>query len=646
MLSYRMVACIGLATLLSGCSSSSNTQTGLFALPIQGLNYKTSSGSGLTDSQGRFHYKEGEDITFSLGDMEITTISARSRVSIEHWLGDSLPTNENQLLTVLDNQATHSEFHQQFNLLYFLANLDNDQDTSNGINVTQWQDKATFSINSNLQITQFALNELPGLLQQYNLNKINLGNFASHLFSLEGISFPFHLLTESKSDSNNDGVFNSQLIYEYNEEAQRTLYTNTDLTNGCVTREDSSEYDDNGKEVITKYINRRWNSNNETCDLIRLTKSEYAYHENGKQTRDYYTQDSNGDGNINLSTLKTQDYDSEGNLIKYQEQKDDDGDGNPDSITTTSYSFRNQGLEKDILITQDTNGDGELNSIYSETQYLDNNGNVIRKEIVRDEDNNPDTPVIKESYIYDYSEDNEYLGYTHLKDSDNDNIIDRRYKITYEYNADGLQISSHSETDYDGDNDGSTAADASSTSGNEYDESGKKIFNFDFYYSNPEKTSGNRQERSYDYDSNGNRTYYQTKSATNITGDWDRIYTYYNTYDNLGNVLTEREEKDNDGDGVTDSVQTTQYDRYRYDGENEYYLFQNLEQDSGSGEWTVITSQTEEISSYDDVTGNKTSSLYRTDNDGDNIFETEQLIEYSYTAMGDGIEFWFNEYID
>ena len=59
---------------MTGCggggsgSSTSATQTGTFVdAPVQGLYYKTATQSGYTNSQGQFHYKPGETVTFKLG---------------------------------------------------------------------------------------------------------------------------------------------------------------------------------------------------------------------------------------------------------------------------------------------------------------------------------------------------------------------------------------------------------------------------------------------------------------------------------------------------------------------------------------------------------------------------------------------------
>ncbi len=67
-----------MGVLLVGCGSSSSTDsttTGYFIdAAVQNAHYKTSSGKeGETDSQGKFEYKSGDSVTFSLGKLQLGT---------------------------------------------------------------------------------------------------------------------------------------------------------------------------------------------------------------------------------------------------------------------------------------------------------------------------------------------------------------------------------------------------------------------------------------------------------------------------------------------------------------------------------------------------------------------------------------------
>jgi len=89
-------------------SSVLKTRTGVFIdSAVSGIGYKTSTQSGLTDSQGSFVYVEGEKITFSIGAITFPPIQASSTLtplsmSATGSLSDPVVTNVAYLLQSLD----------------------------------------------------------------------------------------------------------------------------------------------------------------------------------------------------------------------------------------------------------------------------------------------------------------------------------------------------------------------------------------------------------------------------------------------------------------------------------------------------------------------------------------------------------------
>ncbi len=113
------------SVLIAGCGSSSSTSTsnentGTFVdSPVINAHYKTSSGiEGETDNQGRFKYKRGDKVTFSLGNL---------------ILGEATPANDG-LITPKnladDNQTVVL-------MLQLLQSLDSDGNVSNGITIDE-----------------------------------------------------------------------------------------------------------------------------------------------------------------------------------------------------------------------------------------------------------------------------------------------------------------------------------------------------------------------------------------------------------------------------------------------------------------------------------------------------------------------------
>jgi para-nitrobenzyl esterase len=94
------------------CGGTENKETFLEGVfidgPVSGLSYKTVSTSGKTDSIGVFKYKEGEDITFSVGDIVLGKTKAKIMISpvdlVPNAVEITTPTviNISMLLQTLD----------------------------------------------------------------------------------------------------------------------------------------------------------------------------------------------------------------------------------------------------------------------------------------------------------------------------------------------------------------------------------------------------------------------------------------------------------------------------------------------------------------------------------------------------------------
>ncbi len=109
------------SAFLVGCSSSSDTtdiETGYFIdAPVAGLSYKSTSGlSGVTDGAGKFQYRKGEKVRFSLGKLDF---------------GEATPT-EKGLISPRELAANEEQVTL---MLRTLQALDSDNDASNGITI-------------------------------------------------------------------------------------------------------------------------------------------------------------------------------------------------------------------------------------------------------------------------------------------------------------------------------------------------------------------------------------------------------------------------------------------------------------------------------------------------------------------------------
>lgn len=87
--------------------------------PIEGATYSTMTQSGITNASGEFQYLPGEDVTFSIGDIDLGTVKGAPVVTPVELTGSANPT---------DQAAT--------NQLIFIQSIDADQDSSNGITIS------------------------------------------------------------------------------------------------------------------------------------------------------------------------------------------------------------------------------------------------------------------------------------------------------------------------------------------------------------------------------------------------------------------------------------------------------------------------------------------------------------------------------
>jgi len=121
-LSIGFTGCGGGGDSSSGVTTATTATTdGNFKdANVIGLEYKSGSENGLTGTNGSYTCENGKDITFSLGNVILGTVTC------------------NQLITPVELVTSGSVDNQTVvNLVKFLTMIDNDGDTSNGITITQ-----------------------------------------------------------------------------------------------------------------------------------------------------------------------------------------------------------------------------------------------------------------------------------------------------------------------------------------------------------------------------------------------------------------------------------------------------------------------------------------------------------------------------
>ena len=153
-MTVKLLILTALITMLSACGSDNTPeQAEVIPLPepspsvytgqfldsaVMGLNYKTSSQSGQTNVDGEFTFQDNETITFSIGDIELPAVTAKL------------------YLTPLDVfQSNDINQIEVVNLLRLLQSLDNDGDSSNGIEITEASHQLASALNIDFAADNF-----------------------------------------------------------------------------------------------------------------------------------------------------------------------------------------------------------------------------------------------------------------------------------------------------------------------------------------------------------------------------------------------------------------------------------------------------------------------------------------------------------
>jgi len=115
-----------LCIVISGCgaedgNSSSSLKSGQFIdSPVEGLQFHTETQSGITDRKGTFHYRQGEWVSFRLGDVVLGQAQGKETITPI----DLVPGAQDET----DPTAT--------NICRLLQSLDEDGDVDNGITIS------------------------------------------------------------------------------------------------------------------------------------------------------------------------------------------------------------------------------------------------------------------------------------------------------------------------------------------------------------------------------------------------------------------------------------------------------------------------------------------------------------------------------
>jgi hypothetical protein len=454
-LKSQFVAVLFVITALGCGGSSQKGPTELSGVlidsPVQGISYTTTSGSGTTDASGAFQFQEGESVRFFLGDIDLGEITGQNTVNPFDLAGIAPPTDAHEIRTIFNTIQNNlpNSFTQAANLTVFLQNLDQDQDTSNGIVVPDGVSALTSGLNVSFDDPLFRFPQNAGFRNLVRATsdaglftagpfQTAYGNALDHLYAALELTPEIYRESASRNDSNGDGVFEQSTRTFYNAAGLRER-TETDTNNdGTVDRVDTDTYNERNQLIRSES-----DTNN---DGVPDRVGSIFYDEFGMPVRQ--ESDNNNDGTPDA--IYTTEYDALGNRIRTTQ--DNNGDGTLDRVEEYTYDENNDAVSRRV----DTNGDGTFDASFQ--MFYDANHNLIRTE----SDTNNDGTVDHIS-TDTFNENNQRVR------SENDTNADGTPDSisSYFYDTNGFRTRSEYDTNADG------TPDRVSTS--QFDEFGNEI---------------------------------------------------------------------------------------------------------------------------------------------------------------------------
>ena len=425
-----------LAFTLTACGSDSNEAplAGQFTgTEISGITYTTATQYGETDANGNFKYKNGESITFSLGDTIIgdTVLAKAEMTAFDLIQGAALYTTfgeVNRAIKLGPNSSEGLAFNKFNNILSFLHTLDDDANPDNGVNIHP--DMAAYFSGIQIDFAKDLLDfEKDKTLRSFTYPAAaqallstatikHTGVALDHYYKTQNISHNLEVISSISDDSTEDSA--PIFTQSFNTKGD-PLTIRIDLNPSiAISLNYTYDINDTPLSLSNTIYNTTGNNDLEMQSLI----DTFTNDENGNKLTS--SQDSDADGNPN--NITTYGYDDIGTLLT--SSHDNNADGTPDSISTFSYDASGNKL----TFSYDSNADGTPTN--TTTYTYDANGNMVTES-----SNRNDYPEYIRNYIYDANGNILVDQKTNYVYDSNWNLIgsnDKTYTYTYDANGNKL----------------------------------------------------------------------------------------------------------------------------------------------------------------------------------------------------------------
>jgi hypothetical protein len=535
--------------LLAGCGSSGGdvpredtVLSGSFqGGSVIGLQYRTPTRQGATDSSGTFRYLAGETVTFSIGAVELGSAPGASTVTLFTLAGVMPPTTESELRREL-RRATNAvtPFVRAINLARLLLVLDSDNDTANGIDLRGREGAlANVTVNFDTPVRPFSATVdalLPNLPQ-------NLPAWAPvvHLYRSLNIVVPAHVTvrTESTGGTLAPGVVGVSTSTYGSNGLLQTRNADAD-GNGMNESETLLTYDSAGRGLSTNDLWRDF------LPLAYRQISNTTYDVLGNAVGNLYTLDFGDDGAIDTRIALASSFDAFGRLLTAVQVND--GSNGLDSRGTQTFTYNARGNPLTNLNLIDSADDGDIDERIQESFTYDAQDRLTGH--LREEDYNADGLVdSRQTLTVAWGADGREVTQVSALDQDADGMAVFTSRTTWSYDAAARLSSIFRETDVDGDGTVDSRERATMT----HDAEGREIRNVQSQDFNGDGVDNETVVLTRAYDANGNQTSFVEESDYDVDGVPDIRYATISTFGNNGEPLEIRYETDLGANGTVEN---------------------------------------------------------------------------------------------
>ena len=443
----------------SSSSSSSGGGTGVETEgvfnggQIAGLYFETPSFSGLTDADGTFRFRDGEEVRFSLGGIVLGSARGAPEMNLFTLVGSAPIVEEAQIRAALEDRQRIDDFDRVANMALLLVTLDTDQDPTNGVDLSGWDSAlADYQVDFRYDFYEFperrGLDALRAIRTAFDIRyQVAPATPLVFLYDALGIAIPAHVPVREIIDEGNDGIAEFEIKTTYNslglpEEIHEFPRSGTAETWNQWLR---YTYEDDGRTLVIE----RERDDDGGGVVDSFTRRNLSYDENGLLTA---ARTESGRTFVESRSDTLYQHDSGGNLTLYRFQRDEDLDRIADDKFEVISQYNGNGLLRVSEQETDADNDGGVERRERfEYSYID--GLLSRVLQTLDEEEPRANGVIDAAVeiLYQYDSDARLTEQEQKIDGDGNGITDSIYTVRWSYNDSGQLQKETRATDSDAD---------------------------------------------------------------------------------------------------------------------------------------------------------------------------------------------------